>query len=199
MTDPSRSRSSISSPLPLSPVKSTRGCISSIGAAANSPVLPPSSSDVPVEASPSPSHLPSTRPVSPARPSYAAMASRSPSTLRTPTPKDQRPLFPKPLSSSSPQPTKAAINSVRAISPYQSSSSSSPVLSIHNLERRFRNRLSPIQDRYSPAVPTKASQRYRRTTLGCCCGSSWILRHKRCPQHLSLFRSQLTTLRTLVP
>jgi hypothetical protein len=67
MTDRSRSRSSISSPLPLSPVKSTRECISSIGAAANSPVpSPSSSSDVPMEASPSTPHLPSNYPLSPA-------------------------------------------------------------------------------------------------------------------------------------
>ena len=150
MTDRSRSRSFISSPLPLSPVKSTRECISSIGAAANSPVpSPSSSSDVPMEASPSTPHLPSTYPLSPARPSYAAVAARPPSTLRTPTPKDQRPPFPKPLSSSSPQPTNAATSSVRATTPHQSSPSSSPVLSIHDLERRFRNRLSPIQDRYN--------------------------------------------------
>jgi regulator of sirC expression with transglutaminase-like and TPR domain len=38
---------------------------------------------------------------------------------------------------------------VRATPPHQSSPSSSPVLSIHDLERRFRNRLSPIQDRYN--------------------------------------------------
>jgi hypothetical protein len=111
-TDRSRSRSSTSSPLPLSPVRSTRECILPKDAAANSPVLAPSSSDKPIEPLPSSPHLPSTRPLSPARPSYAAMAARSPSTLRTPTPKDQRPPFPKPLSSSSPQPTNAGTNSV---------------------------------------------------------------------------------------
>jgi hypothetical protein len=48
--------------------------ISSEEAAANFPVLPPSSRNKPIKPSPSSPHLPSTHPLSPARPSYAAMA-----------------------------------------------------------------------------------------------------------------------------
>ena len=138
MTDRSRSRSSISSPQSLSPVKSTRECISSIGAAANSPVLPPPSSFLqwptyrriaisPLFALHSPAFTHATLICSCGCPISVNLTHSNPEWPASSVP----------------------INSVRATPPHQSLPSSSPVLSIHDLERRFRNRLSPIQDRYN--------------------------------------------------
>jgi len=145
------SQSSILLLILLSPIRSPQECISLKETAATPrPLLPSSSSNKPIEPSASSPRLPSPRPLSPARPSYAAVAAQSPSALRTPTPKPRRPPFSKPPSPRSPHPTTAATNSARVTPPHHSSPpSSSPILSIHNLERRFHNRSSPIQDQYN--------------------------------------------------
>jgi hypothetical protein len=143
--------------------------------------------------------LPSTRPLSPARPSYEAVAARYPLTLRTPSLEDQHPPFPKPPSSSNPQPTDAATNSVRTTPPHQSSPSSFPVISICDLERRFRNRLSPMQDRYNQQCRRKPPNDTIARLLQAAADHLASRDENDTLKICHFFCSQLTPLHTLVP
>ncbi|OCK95403.1 uncharacterized protein K441DRAFT_658826 [Cenococcum geophilum 1.58] len=112
-------------------------------AAATPPPL--TSTDTPTQPSPS-----SPRLVSPVRPSYAAVASRPYPTSPSPPSKPRQSLACTPpaptttLRTSRASPPASATTPSRRRSPH----TSSPVLSIHDLERRFQNKPSPLYDQH---------------------------------------------------